>query len=272
MNSTIGKLPLQSSFAFQVPEPDAPGDAKAVSFADLLSSPEDNVPGKGANWSEEGLPVRSHTRRFDETSLLALASAMGVRAGTEAQEAGSDLQVSDGGAIQNAVSMESGGEPIGGEAPDLPLTEQAKSEILRADRSPVLSARSISGLRTTAGRVQGAVDVPSPPNISDHRALAGVRARTATRQVQSAARVGSEPAGAILRDMTPLTGMRQQAVQIAMYALESGLRVLVKVSMADVSDPAELQQAIETVLAEHGYPQAEIHFSGVNNYRQGGGK
>ena len=275
MSPVIAKLPQHPPFAVRMPEPGGGGGAPSDAFADLLGYPGGGEDLPQENWSEAGLPVRAHTRRFDQTSLLALAAAIGAPGGIASAPA-SEIAVrkteeAGGGDLLSpaASSMPSGSDP---EAPH--AAQDLRAEPTHSGDFPLRSDQGTFVFRSGGERLPDPAKVRAPlapalAGAAPGETVAGRSGQVRTGQLkpQSSPR-GPDLAGRILREMTTNAPPSSHAVQVALCALENGLRVLVRLPVGDQTDPAELRKALEALLAEHGYPQADIHLAGALGSRQ----
>ena len=273
MSATVGKLLSDLMAVTSMPGRQADSDVESMAFSDLLGHLEADVPAPDVNWSSAGLPVRAHTRRFDETSLLALAAAIGT--GASLPETVPDVldQSPEARAIpaEHAVVISDATAAEGNLAGADPIdpVQNWQTSIFAVPRAEafVLAARNMSFNIVRPRRslaVSGRAAEPAASNT--------LRRPQAGAQIKRDVPAQVDRTGQIFRDIAQAKNLASHAVQVAVCALESGLRVIVKAHGAQIGEPSEMQRAVLNLLAEHGYSQTEIVLVGLRHQYPSGGR
>ena len=273
MSAPIGQLPSKP-----VSGPATTGQEPATrqtspAFANLLGHLEGEDQWADKNWSASGRPVRAHVRRFDESSLLALSAALG-----------SGVPVSGAGPVGTNGKVADTKVPSG-QVVEVPEGHAFDPDPEREGHLTSSGTRMIFELKN--GRALMSVPAPFQHMSSGATGLGPVD-RVNIRgsappvflspdQTQTGKPAGQGVYAGISRAAPPFSELVQarnlasHPVQVAICALESGLRVVVKARGADIDDPAELQRAVSRVLAEYGHSGAEISMIGVSRNTTIGG-
>lgn len=279
MSVAVGKLLSDPIAVTSIPVGQADADVESMAFADLLGRLEADVPLPDANWSSAGLPVRAHARRFDETSLLALAAAIG--AGAPVPETVPDVLGQSPGVQATpaqALPAEQAGTATNAPAPEGDLVSANFAGVARNGR-PSISATTRKGAFIpvatrntsfgTAHRLNGLVP---GGGASEPEPSIAPRTLQADGKIEQDAPARAGRARPIFREMVQAQNLASHAVQVAICALESGLRVVVKAHGTEIGESAELQRAVLSLLAEHGFSQTEIVVFGPKHQYPSGGR